>query len=112
MKNLRSYYSAKIEDFLSQSDEEILGFIEANDISAQTNILQRNTWKIEIGILKHQLAGIRNARIIFEYTIPRMGKRIDAVLLYKNIVFLLEFKCGENEYTSCAYDQVFDYALD
>ena len=112
MKNLRSYYSDKIEKFLAQSTQEILGFIESNDISAQTNILQRNTWKIEVEILKKQLAGIKNARIIFEYTIPRMGKRIDAVLLYKNIVFLLEFKCGESEYTSCAYDQVYDYALD
>ena len=112
MKNLRSYYSAEIEDFLAQSVEEILGFIEANDISAQTNILQRNTWKIETEILKNQLADIKNARLIFEYTIPRMGKRIDAVLLYKNIVFLLEFKCGESEYNACAYDQVYDYALD
>lgn len=49
---------------------------------------------------------------MFEYTIPRMGKIVDVVLLYKNIVFLLEFKCGDSEYRNSTYDQVYDYALD
>ena len=31
---------------------------------------------------------------------------------YKNIVFLLEFKCGNTEYRASTYDQVYDYALD
>lgn len=50
--------------------------------------------------------------MIFEYTIPRMGKRVDVVVLHKNIVFLLEFKCGDTEYRASTYDQVYDYALD
>ena len=50
--------------------------------------------------------------MIFEYTIPRMGKRVDAVVLYRNIVFLLEFKVGDTEYRASTYDQVYDYALD
>ena len=41
-----------------------------------------------------------------------MGKRVDTVVLYKNIVFLLEFKCGDTEYKASTYDQVYDYALD
>lgn len=41
-----------------------------------------------------------------------MGKRVDTVVLYKNIVFLLEFKCGDTEYRQSTYDQVYDYALD
>lgn len=43
---------------------------------------------------------------------PGMGKRVDAVVLYKNIVFLLEFKCGDTEYRQSTYDRVYDYALD
>lgn len=61
---------------------------------------------------KKQLFDFNEGRIIFEYTIPRMGKRVDAVFLYHNIVFLLEFKCGDDEYRSTTYDQVYDYALD
>ncbi|MBR1532565.1 MAG: DUF2075 domain-containing protein, partial [Eubacterium sp.] len=112
MRNLRCYYSASIEQFLGQSKEEILGIIHENNISADVSILQINTWEEEIRILKEQLAFFNEGRVIFEYTIPRMGKRVDAVVLYKNIVFLLEFKCGDTEYRSSTYDQVYDYALD
>lgn len=112
MRNLRSYYSATIAEFLQQSDSEILGIIHSNDISAETTIQQSNTWESEVQILKDQLRSFSDGRIIFEYTIPRMGKRVDAVVLYKNIVFLLEFKCGDTEYRQSTYDQVYDYALD
>lgn len=112
MRNLRTYYSATISTFLRQPTAEILGVIHSNDISAETTIQQSNTWEIEVEVLKDQLRDFENGRVIFEYTIPRMGKRVDVVVLYQNIVFLLEFKCGDNEYRSSTYDQVYDYALD
>ena len=112
MRNLRSYYSASLPQFLQQSSSEILGIIHANDISAETSLLQNNTWEAEIAILKEQLRRLDEGRVIFEYTIPRMGKRVDTVVLHKNIVFLLEFKCGDTEYRQSTYDQVYDYALD
>ena len=112
MRNLRSYYSSSIAEFLRQSDREILGIIHANDISAETTIQQSNTWESEITILKDQLRAFSDGRIVFEYTIPRMGKRVDTVVLYRNMVFLLEFKVGDKEYRESTYDQVYDYALD
>ena len=112
MRNLRSYYSAAISEFLRQPTSEIIGIIHSNDISAETTIQQSNTWEIEVEILKEQLAAFDDGRIIFEYTIPRMGKRVGVVVLYRNIVFLLEFKCGDDEYRASTYDQVYDYALD
>lgn len=111
MRNLQTYYSAPIVNFLCQPTAEILGIIHSNDISAETTIQQSNTWEIEVEILKDQLRGL-DGRVIFEYTIPRMGKRVDVVVLHKNIVFLLEFKCGDTEYRASTYDQVYDYALD
>ena len=112
MRNLRLYYSAEIQAFLQSSDEAILGKIVSNESQAELRLQQNNTWRAEIAILKRQLAEFREGRIIFEYIIPRMGKRVDTVILYKNIVFLLEFKCGDREYSASAYDQVYDYALD
>ncbi len=112
MRSLRSYYSATIVEFLQQSSSEILGIIHSNSISAETTIQQSSTWESEVQILKGQLRSFADGRIIFEYTIPRMGKRVDAVVLYRNIVFLLEFKCGDKRYRQSAYDQVYDYALD
>lgn len=89
MRNLKTYYSASIKEFLSHSDNYILGVIHSNDISAETTIQQNNTWGQEIQILKEQLKSFAEGRILFEYTIPRMGKRVDVVLLYRNIVFCL-----------------------
>lgn len=50
--------------------------------------------------------------IIFEYDIPRLGKRIDAVLLLKGLIFCLEFKVGQSSILENDIDQVLDYALD
>lgn len=112
MRNLRSYYSAQVTEFLQQSSSEIIGIIHSNDISAETTIQQSNTWESEVQILKEQLRMFTDGRIVFEYTIPRMGKRVDVVVLHKNIVFLLEFKCGDTEYRQSTFDQVYDYAMD
>lgn len=111
MRNLRTYYSSSIFDFLRKPTAEILGIIHSNDISSETTIQQSNTWEIEVEILKEQLRGL-DGRVLFEYTIPRMGKRVDVAVLCNNIVFLLEFKCGDTEYRTSTYDQVYDYALD
>lgn len=110
--NLRAYYSATISDFLQRPEAEILGIIHSNDTATETTKLQSNTWEEEIRILKEQLHGFSEGRIIFEYTIPRMGRRVDVVILHSSIVFLLEFKCGDTEYKASTYDQVYDYALD
>lgn len=112
MRSLKAYYSAPIVQFLRQSDAEILGIIHSNDISAETMIQQRNTWEFQIHILKDQLDSFVDGRVIFEYTIPRMGKRVDTIVLYHNIIFLIEFKCGDTEYRQSTFDQVYDYALD
>ncbi len=114
MGRLNAYYESTIVEFLERSQEAILGTIMGNDISAETRNLQRNTWKEEIAILKRELKDFddSNGRILFEYTIPRMGKRVDAIVLYQNIVFVLEFKCGSEHYYRADYDQVYDYALD
>lgn len=107
----RAYYSSSINDFLDKSEYEIFGEITVNDqFSAED--LQKNTWKKEIEILKRELSDFPEGHILFEYTIPRIGNRIDNVILYKGIVFLLEFKVGESTYPSYAIDQVTDYALD
>lgn len=41
-----------------------------------------------------------------------MGKRVDVVLIIGPVIFVIEFKVGEKEFTNAALDQVFDYALD
>ena len=106
----REYYSDKISDFSQKSNEEILGKLaQGNDFALEQT--QRDAWLEEIRILKNVLLH-RNGSIYFEYSIPRMGKRIDVVLVIGPVIFVLEFKVGEKEFHSHAIDQVWDYALD
>ena len=107
----RAYYSSSVKDFLIKDDYTIFGEITSNDQFGADD-LQKNTWKKEIEILKRELASFQDGQLLFEYTIPRIGNRIDNVLLYKGIVFLLEFKVGESTYPSYAIEQSTDYALD
>lgn len=107
----RSYYSNDIQSFLNQDNYSIFGEITTNDqFSAED--LQKNTWNREIEILKRELSQFLDGYIIFEYTIPRIGNRIDNIVIYKGMIFLLEFKVGEKKYPSYAIEQVTDYAFD
>jgi hypothetical protein len=106
----RSFYQSTILDFLNFNPEELIGKFTINS-PFPIEQPQRDAWLEEIIILKNILANF-NGAIYFEYSIPRMGQRIDAVLLIGSVIFVLEFKIGDNEYHSYAIDQVMDYALD
>ena len=110
MKNSRSYYSASIQTFIEEDNSSILGKLTSNYQMSQLSDMMEYSWEEEIPILKDQLRIFSQGRIIFEYVIPRMGKRVDIVFITGNVIFLLEFKVGENE--SGAANQVLDYALD
>ncbi len=74
----------------------------------------REAWKGEITAMKEVLlqCGEKDGHIVFEYDIPRLGKRIDVVLLLRGIIFCIEFKVGESQILEADVDQVLDYALD
>jgi len=107
----RSYYSKNIKEFLHEKEPFILGELTRNH-QFSLDELQRNAWISEIKILKETFLDLYSGHILLEYTIPRMGKRVDAILLHRGIVFVIEFKVGDREYTSYAKDQVLDYAVD
>lgn len=107
----RAFYSNDILSFLQQHENTILGELTRNNPFSLED-LQRNAWLEEIRILKKTLAEISRGHIVFEYTIPRIGNRIDTVYIVDGIVFLIEFKVGSPEYARDAINQVIDYALD
>ncbi len=108
---IKAYYSEAVCEFLEEDDDRVLGILTREHHHALDEP-QRWAWLQQISILKTALARCPNGRIFLEFYIPRMGKRVDAVLLSNTIVFLLEFKVGATEHTADAFDQVEDYALD
>ena len=108
----RYYYSDTIKAFLSQNSEYILGLLSKRN-EFDLTLEQRGAWMAEIRIMKQVLNELGlNGQIIFEYTIPRLGKRVDVILLIQGIVFTIEFKVGSNEFLVNDKEQVWDYALD
>jgi hypothetical protein len=87
----RYFYHNHIPDFLADTNDAILGALARNNAFELTES-QRNAWLYEITFLKQVLQGESDGQIVFEYSIPRLGKRIDVVLLLHGIVFVLEFK--------------------
>jgi len=106
----RAWYGASIAEFLEAQPQTVLGRLaECGEFSLIPT--QRDAWIGQISILRASLGGLAGG-IFLEFNIPRMGRRIDAVLLVGPIVFVLEFKVGEATFDRGAIDQVWDYALD
>lgn len=106
----RDYYSDSIAGFLNTHPDQILGSLARNS-GFEIGLTQRNAWLEEISILKSMLSS-HTGTIYFEYSIPRIGKRIDTVLLIGTVIFVVEFKIGGKDFDLHARDQVWDYALD
>src|SRR3989338_91969 len=107
----RSYYSKTINQFLVDEPGNILGELTKNH-EFNLEEQQKNAWIRQIDILKEQLGEFNSGHILFEYSIPRMGRRVDVIFIYSGIVFVLEFKVGDDEYPNYAIDQALDYAID
>ena len=95
----RSYYSSSINEFLEHGADTILGVLTRNSEFAVEDT-QRGAWLYQIDHLKRVLPRLRDfgdtGLVQFEYAIPRMGRRIDVLLLLSGILFVLEYKVGES----------------
>ena len=109
----RYLYKSDFKSFLNSDPLYILGKLH-NSYHGKALTTADEAWFEEIQILQNSLRPWEkeDAEIIFEYDIPRLGKRIDVVLLLKGIIFCLEFKIGKREALQSDVEQVMDYALD
>lgn len=109
----RCLYDNEIDKFLIEDPDKVFGIV-ASGAHGPTLTTARDAWLEEISFLQNILIPYKDSKgkIIFEYDIPRLGKRIDVVLLLKGIIFCLEFKVGESKLLESDLDQVLDYALD
>lgn len=106
----RAYYDATIKNFICADTNVILSTMTKKH-PYDLNDLTRDSWLEEIAVLKQQLSTL-DGYIMLEYMIPRMGKRVDAVIIVHGLIFIIEFKVGAENYSNAALDQVMDYALD
>ncbi len=108
---MRAYYYEKVSKFINTSEHEILGQLLMKH-NFSDDMEQKRAWAEQISILKQNLFDFPEATLFFEFSIPRMGKRVDNILLLNGIIYLLEFKISAENYHNSAIEQVVDYALD
>lgn len=111
--NNRCLYCDTFKSFCDKDDDFVFGKL-CDRYHGDVYTSSRDAWKYEISIMKKLIFPYKNedGKIIFEYDIPRLGKRIDVVVLFRGIIFCLEFKVGESKILEADIDQVLDYALD
>ena len=107
----RSYYSENFKKFSETDNNQVLGILTKNH-RFELDLNQKNAWEEQIKILKKSISKLADGYIAFEFDIPRMGKRIDNILISKGVIFILEFKIGESVFHNKDKVQVEDYALD
>jgi hypothetical protein len=106
----RAWYSRGIHKFLGEDPDTIVGKLSRECHSSILDT-QTSAWFVQIDILQRVLPAY-DGTILFEFSIPRMGRRVDVVLIIDRRVFILEFKVGASTFDRAALDQVWDYALD
>ncbi len=109
----RCLYNSTIREFLQLSPDALLGCF-VNNYHGAVLTTTNDAWANEILIMQEILQPWKDeyGQVIFEYDIPRLGKRIDVVLLLRGLIFCLEFKVGERDVLQSNMEQVMDYALD
>jgi hypothetical protein len=108
----RAWYTAAVRDFLEANPSGIIGELTTRCENHHLIETQRAAWREEIALLQRELNGLLDGTLYLEFNIPRMGRRIDCVLLLGPALFVIEFKIGEAEFHRADLDQAWDYALD
>jgi hypothetical protein len=107
----RAGYDASSLNFKNENIESVIGSL-TNAATFNVDLKQRNAWQYIIQHLKNAISEFDNAYIFLEFAIPRMGRRVDAIILFNGCVFAIEYKVGSSEFYSADIDQVLGYALD
>jgi hypothetical protein len=105
-----AYYSERVDRFVDATVDAVLGALAAAH-SHNLELEQKAAWQREIQVLAQALNGLAGT-IYLEFDVPRLGSRIDAVLVSGPAIFPIEFKCGEKRYHIADRNQAWDYALD
>jgi hypothetical protein len=112
---MRAWWSGTLAEFRSAKPCAIVGtlatrLVEAHSINRETQII---AWRAQVDLLRSATSEMDPAcRLLLEYPLLRLGRRIDALLLTEAAIFVLEFKVGDRSIDMAARRQVEDYALD
>lgn len=104
------YYGNDLENFCLEDDTKIIGILTKNS-EFDVNANQVGSWKYQIKYLKNILKNY-SGKIYFEYNIPRIGKRIDIVIIINGVIITVEFKISDKSFNQSDKDQALGYGVE
>jgi hypothetical protein len=107
----RAYYQCTATELERADPLAILGAL-AENLPFAVEPAQRQAWNFEISHLQAIATKLPASHFFFEFMIPRMGRRADIIILYRGLIFVVEYKVGERNFGRAAIDQTLGYALD
>jgi hypothetical protein len=110
-----AWWSGDEAELLANDPEAIVQRLAVRLV--ETHHLNRDTqlhaWRQQIALLRAALPGLPGTwRVLLEYPLLRLGRRIDAVALTEGAILVLEFKVGATSISVIDRQQTEDYALD
>ncbi len=114
---MSAWWSADARSFLEVDDAAILGVLSHRQSARYRGNEPKQVWawKAELPLLRDALRDVSDLgswRVLLEFEIPRLGGRLDAVLLSPHAIFAVEFKIGAARVDNAARAQLHGYALD
>lgn len=114
---MAAFYSAIVADFLAADPGAIAAHLAAEQIRhfRVSEPTAMAAWERTIAVLRAAIGNLRETqdwRLLLEYPLLRLGRRIDAVLVAPQLVCVLEFKVNATGFATADLRQVEDYALD
>lgn len=116
-----SYFRCKFSEFNDFSNEAILGSLASgydDDGFFELKADAIASWREELPLFRKVIDQIciqapdsSQWHLLIEYPIPRIGKRIDAILICDSTIVVVEFKLSAGS-AGAAKTQVLDYAYD
>lgn len=106
-----AWYAAEVSSFFDASADTVLGTLTSNSAEFGVDPAQRDAWQKQCSTLQQALKHVRGT-LFLEFVVPRLGSRIDAVLIAGPVILVIEFKVGETRHRRADVNQAWDYALD
>jgi DUF2075 family protein len=117
-----AYFSSSLEEFIASSPDRVVSMLHAkyaSDGFSTQYTTQTDSWIESVKLLQFDFASLLKIRreasawkVLLEFPLYRLRRRIDLVILTPANVVVVELKVGETKFTFTDRRQVEEYALD
>ena len=107
----RAYLSIESSKIKFADDDTLFGSL-ARKLPFSVEPGQKTAWEYQLKHLRKLAEQLPGAYFFMEFLIPRMGRRVDLIILFKGIIYVVEYKVGASQFDQSSLEQVYGYGLD